>query len=272
MRLRLAVSAAALSLLALLGAGQARAAAEVHRLNLVLAGIPTQVDGGDMNDYIDFYNKTRLELPPRGYEGLPRIGFTWAFDAEARYFVRPNFALAVGLGQVRAGQRKEYLPAIAEGITVHAEVLTVPIHVGGAYYLQPYNQGDFQARFYVGAGLIQYAYTRATFQQVLTGAENDSVLRAAFAPGTFKAVLTQDAPGYYLESGAHMFFASSLSMMIGVVYRNGVLRNALLETYEVNGTTQTGSTPGPVQSNSKGGPFKLDVSGIGLKMAVGIGF
>ena len=37
----------------------------------------------------------------------------------------------------------------------------MPVHVGGAYYLQPYNQGDFQARAYVGGGLVQYTYTRA---------------------------------------------------------------------------------------------------------------
>jgi hypothetical protein len=271
MRFRLAVVAAlAGSLAALLCAGQARAAAEVHRLSLMISGIPSQVQGGDFNDYIDRYNATRLEVPTRAYEGLPHIAFTWVFDGELRYFVRPNFAVTAGVSQIRVGQKKEYLPAISQGITVRGEILSVPIHVGGAYYAQPYNQGDFQARAYVGGGLMQYTYSRATFEQVLTAP--DSALVAGFPPGSFKQVLTQDAPGYYLEGGAHMFFAARWSMMVGVIYRSGILRDTRLESYYVNGQRQPGQNPGAVQVNSKGKPYVLDMSGVGAKLALGIGF
>ena len=56
-----AVSAVVCSLVALLVAGQARAAADVHRFNLVFSGNPTQIVGGDFNDALDVYNKTRLD-------------------------------------------------------------------------------------------------------------------------------------------------------------------------------------------------------------------
>ena len=43
----------------------------------------------------------------------------------------------------------------------------MPVHVGAAYYLQPYNQGDFQARMFFGGGLMQYTYSRASFGQTV---------------------------------------------------------------------------------------------------------
>src|SRR5690349_20665379 len=88
MRFRLAaVSAVVFLLAALMCAGQARAAAEVHKLSLVLTAMPTQVNGGDFNDAIDQYNKVALR--PFGLEELKKISFTWSYDAELRYFVRP---------------------------------------------------------------------------------------------------------------------------------------------------------------------------------------
>jgi hypothetical protein len=269
MRFRLAaLSAVACFVFALGFAGEARAAAEVHRLSLVISGIPTQVAGGDFNDLVDRYNA--VYLTPKGLENLPHIQFTWAFDAEMRYFVRPSFAIAAGVTQLRATQNKEFLPAIAQSIGVRGEVLTVPVHVGVAYYLQPYNQGDFQARAYVGGGLMQYTYTRATLSQSLNGA--DSLLTYSFFPGSFREVFTQDSPGYYLEAGGHMFFASRFSIMLGVIVRSGQLREARIETAEINGNPVGYPNPGPVATNTKGQPFMLDVGGVGLKMALGIGF
>ncbi|MCC6348887.1 MAG: hypothetical protein IT347_04745 [Candidatus Eisenbacteria bacterium] len=263
-----AVPGAVLVCLLALSAGRARAAAEVHRLNLMLSGIPTSVAGGDFNDAIERYNK--LKLDPVGYEHLEKIAFTWAFDGELRYFVRPNFAVTAGISHLRAGQRKEFLPSITTGINLHTEVLTVPVHVGAAYYLQPYNQGDFQARAYFGAGMVQYTHTRARFEQVLSMATFDSTLYAN-SGGTQRYSLTQDAPGYYVEGGGHMFFASRFSAMVGVVYRSGVLRGMVLDAADQDGVPT--STPRyTAVLNPDGSPYKLDVSGIGVKLAVGIGF
>src|SRR6516164_2938851 len=110
MRLRLAASAVVFLLAALFCAGQARAAAEVHKLSLVLSGMPTQINGGDFNDEISHYNEVALR--PFGLEELKKIGFTWAYDMELRYFVRPSFAVSAGLSQIRAIQKQEFLPAI----------------------------------------------------------------------------------------------------------------------------------------------------------------
>ena len=261
------VLGAALLLCTLLPAGEARAAAEVHRLSLMLSGIPSQVNGGDFNESIDEYNTTHLD--PRGYERIQHLQFAWAYDAELRYFVRQNFAVTAGLAQLRVAQRKEFLPALSQAINVRAEILTVPVHIGGAYYLQPYNQGDFQARAYFGAGLVSYAFSKATFEQVLTNP--DSVLNAQMG-GSFKAVLTQDAPGFYAEGGAHMFFASRWSVMVGAIYRTGQLRNALLSAYEINGTRLDIPPPGVPVNNPKGRPLMIDVGGLGAKMTIGFGF
>lgn len=254
--------------LAALNAGQARAAAEVHRLNLVLSGIPTSVNGGDFNDVIDLYNERLLD--PIGYERLKSLSFTWMFDGELRYFVRPNFAVTAGVSHMRAGERKEFLPSITTGVNLHTEILTVPVHVGGAYYMQPYNQGDFQARAYVGAGLMQYTHSRVRFEQVLTMSNYDSAL-VARTGGTQRYSLTQDAPGYYVEAGGHMFFASRFSAMIGVVYRSGVLRGMRLESADVNGVPSPDPRYTEVR-NPDGTEFQVDLGGIGVKMAVGIGF
>ena len=69
------IAAAASLVAALVAAREARAAAEVHRFNLVLSAIPTQIDGGDFNTTIDFINRTALD--PRGLEGMKRVTFAW---------------------------------------------------------------------------------------------------------------------------------------------------------------------------------------------------
>jgi len=262
------VLGAALVCLAALSAGQARAAATVHRLNLVISGIPTSVNGGDFNDAIDQYNERLLD--PIGYERLKSLSFTWAFDAELRYFVRPNFAVTAGVSHLRVEERKEFLPSITTGVNLHTEILTVPVHVGAAYYLQPYNQGDFQARAYFGGGLMQYTHTRARFEQVLTMAQYDSAL-VNYTGGSQRYSLTQDAPGYYAEAGAHMFFASRFSAMVGVIYRSGVLRGMRLDHADVNGVPTTDPRYSEVR-NADGSEFQVDVGGVGVKLAVGIGF
>lgn len=262
------VLGAALLCLAVMPVGEARAAAEVHRLNLVISGIPTSVNGGDFNEEIDRFNQRLLD--PIGYERLQSLSFTWAFDAELRYFVRPNFAVTAGITQMRVGERKEFLPSITSAVNLHTEILTAPVHVGAAYYMQPYNQGDFQARAFVGGGMLQYTHSRVRFEQVLSMTTYDSVL-VNRTGGSYRYSLTQDAPGYYVETGAHMFFASRFSALVGIVYRSGMLRGMRLEEARANGQ------PVPVPEytevrNPDGTEYQVDVGGIGVKLAVGIGF
>ena len=265
MRFRTAAGLAGfLVLAALLSAGRAMASAEVHRLSLVLSGSPTQLKGGDINDAIDTYN--RVALAPIGNEPLKHIQFTWAYDVELRYFVRPSFAVAAGVSQIRGQQRKQFLPAIGSSWDIAAEVISAPVHVGAAYYLQPYNQGDFQARMFFGAGLMQYTYARATFGQTFTGA---GIPPAA----TFHYGLTQDGPGYYLEGGGHMFFASHWSVLIAGTYRSGKISAAQYDELTVSGTPVPlppgSSVPG---YNSKGQPFTIDMGGAGVRFAAAYGF
>lgn len=263
---------AALLLLAAFAARDARAAADVHRLSLMLSGIPTQVNTGDFNDDIDRYNT--LKLDPRGWDRLGHLQFTWGYDAELRYFVRPNFAVAAGVSQIKVEETKTFLPALAQGVEFHTQLITAPVHIGAAYYLQPYNQGDFQARAFIGGGLMQYVYTRASFAMFLTNP--DSVLSdpANFGP-SFRKVATQDGPGYYVEGGGQMFFASRYSVLISAMYRSGELRGStvdIVEGYNGRSTVWPGATPGQVLTNTKGRIHKLDPGGIGVRMSLGIGF
>lgn len=262
------VLGAALVCLTALTADQARAAATVSRLSLVLSGIPTSINGKEFNDEIEVFNKTKLD--PIGYENLKKLTFGWMFDGELRYFVRPNFAVSAGVSHLRVAEDREFLPSISTGVTLHTEILTVPLHVGGAYYLQPYNQGDFQARAFFGAGLMQYTYNRIRFQQTLSMSTYDSAL-VANSGGSYHYSLTQDAPGYYLEGGGHMFFASRLSALISVNYRSGRLRAMRLQSAEFNGAPP----PVPLYSEVKGSDgseYYVDLGGVGVRMAVAIGF
>jgi hypothetical protein len=253
-RPRLAVLAA-LVLGLVLAPATVRAAVEVHRLNLALSAVPTQVKAGDFNDVVTFYNNTVLN--PVGFEPLEKVSFSWLFDAELRYFVTRSLSVNAGVGHLRASTSREYLPALVTSINVRADLITVPVHIGAAYYLQPYNQGDFQARMFFGGGLVQYTHSRMIFEQALAGV--DSTTNANLG-GSFKLQGTNDAPGYYVEGGVHMFFASRYSVLLSALYRSGEVQGLVDE--------RTGQT---VLNPKTGKPAGLDVSGVGLRMAAVIG-
>jgi hypothetical protein len=247
---------AALVLGLVLAPSAARAAAEVHRLNLALSAVPTQVKAGDFNDVVTYYNNTVLS--PLGFDPLDKVSFSWMFDAELRYFVTRSLSVNAGVGHLRAKTAKEYLPAIASSINIHADLITVPVHLGASYYLQPYNQGDFQARMFMGGGMVQYTHSRVIFEQTLSGADSASTANLG---GSFKIQGTNDAPGYYLEGGVHMFFAARYSLMLSALYRSG----------EVQGIIEENTAEALVNPIS-GKPLMLDVSGLGLRLSANIGF
>ncbi len=254
-RPRLAVFAA-LVLGLVLAPSPVRAAADVHRLNLALSAIPTSVKAGDFNDVLTFYNGAVLS--PRGLDPLDKVSFSWLFDAELRYFVTRSLSVNAGVGHLRASSSKEYLPALVTSINVRADLITVPVHLGASYYLQPYNQGDFQARMFMGGGLVQYTHSRVIFEQALAGADSATTAQLG---GSFKIEGTNDAPGYYLEGGVHMFFASRYSVLLSALYRSGEVQGMIEEN-----TAEALSNP------ISGKPLMLDVSGIGLRLSANIGF
>jgi hypothetical protein len=255
-------------------APQAMAAAEVHRLNLVISAIPSQINGGGMNDLLARYNE--YPLGARGLENLDKVTFGWLFDAEWRYFARPNFALCAGVGQLKTETKQEYLPGIATDINLRGEVLSVPIHLGGLYYLAPYTQGDFQARAFLGGGLISLTATRALFSVYELGLERDTTFLTSLG-GTQRLVGTGDSPGFYAEMGAHLFFAARYSVMIGAIYRSAVVRDLIPEgalvvpVYDLDMKRNVlrpliGRDGKPIHIRS------VDLGGLGVRMAVGIGF
>lgn len=229
------------------GAGRAHAAAEVHKFSLVLSAIPTQIMGGDFNDRIDLVNEA--QLLPRGLEGLDKITNGWQFDAELRYFMRPNFAVAAGVGQLRSKSRRQYSFTRTDDVTVTAEMLSAPIHLGGDYYFTPYNQGDFQARAYVGGGLLSLTNTHASIT---------TVAQTSVGGGTFSTLDAGDAPGWYAETGAHMFFAVRYSVMLGLIYRSAVV--GYTGTY-IDGQLEKVNVP-----------QTIDTGGAGARMSFAIGF
>lgn len=253
-RNRIAVLIALASIGLLAQTRETSAAAEVHRFNLVIAGNPTSIDGGGFNDRLDEFNDTMLT--PRGLERLKSLKFGWLFETSFMYFVRPNVAVRAGVGQLRTQSQREFLPALDQTIQLRAEILSVPVLVGGAYYLQPYNQGDFQARAYFGAGFESLVYNRARFQSVEVATDPGTTLG-----GTYVVEGRRDSPGYYLETGVHMFFAVRHSVMLAATYRSAHIRDM-----NVTLTTPGGSVL-PL-----GNLFDLDTSGVGGRMALAIGF
>ncbi len=144
-------------------------------------------------------------------------------------------------------------------IQYQAEVITAPVHLGGAYYLPAYNQGDFQARWYLGAGLHSLTHTRARFLAVEANTDSTHTLG-----GNAKFVARRDSPGYYLETGVHMFFASRYSVILGGQYRSAMIRQAVGEQeVRVPGVGTVRQQLGPV--------FDLDLSGVSGKLAIAIG-
>jgi hypothetical protein len=255
---------AALTLVALAAtaahAPRAWASADVHKLSLVISAIPGSVQGSGFNDLVADYNS--IHLAPKGLEGIDAIAFAWTFGADLHYFVRQNVAMDMGVGQMRSGQKREYLPALTEDIQIRTEVLSVPVHVGADYYFTPYNQGDFQARAYLGGGVMSSLLNKVLMEQVETNADT---LTSLGGSGRWEAKL--NTPGYYMEAGVHMFFASKFSVMLGAIYRSVVVRDMTGVNTTVPGSKS--STPITLLPET---PFTLDLSGLGMKMAIGIGF
>jgi len=245
------------------------AAAEVHRLSLVLSSNPTQLVARDVNDQLDDYN--RIVLETRGLQGIDKLTFAWYHQADFRYFVRPNITVSAGFGQLRTMTTREFLPRIGQRIQHRAEVLSVPVHVGAAYYLAPYNQGDFQARAYLGGGFTHYTSNKVIFERLEFNTDTLTTLGPpeSFRLNSFRLTGDRDGPGYYLEAGAHMFFAVRYSVMLGVIHRSAKIRN-VARTFE----TLDRATGNPVTSNATetAETFSLDLGGVGVRMAVGIGF
>jgi hypothetical protein len=235
----------------------ARAAAEVHKLNLVLNAIPTSIAGGDFNDVT--IKAINANLNRRGLETLDNISYGWMFGAELRYFLRPNFAVAAGVGQLRSTSKREYTFSRSDDVTIRAEILSVPIHVGGDYYFTPYNQGDFQARAYVGGGILSLTNTYGKTAAVSNTTVNPGVVTGRYAG---------DAPGWYFEVGAHMFFAVRYSLMLGAIYRSAMVQSVGVYSNVVNGVP-TYPDERLQQTNYA---YKLDTSGAGARMSVAIGF
>lgn len=248
MRIRHAVVPAVLALSLAVRVPAVFAAAEVHRFNLALSAVPTSIAASDFNDQITFINRTQLQ--PRGLEPLKKIQFSWLFDAEMRYFVRQNVAVTVGVSQLKARTKQTYLPGIGQSIDIQAAVTSVPVHAGMAYYLAAFNQGDFQARAYFGAGFSSVVYNRASIEVIASGITPDPSSRTTG---------TNDGPGYYGEFGAHMFFASRYSVMLSAMYRDNKIRNLIDED------------TGLPMTDPSGRPLTLDVGGAGFRMALGIG-
>jgi hypothetical protein len=247
----LALAAAAMSLT--IRTPQAFAAAEEHRFNLVLSATPSSIDGGSLNDQINRFNIVALR--PGGRESLDKLTFGWLFQGKASYLVRQNLAVSLGVGQIRSSARREYLPALQQSANVSAELISVPVDLGLAYYMAPYNQGDFRARAFVGGGVTSAVYNRATFEIVSSVTDPADPLSSQI-----KEVAMRDAPGWYGEVGVHMFFASRFSILLSGLYRE-------LRVDELVSDPERAAV-----ADWQGKPFSLDLSGAGVKGAVGIGF
>jgi hypothetical protein len=242
-------------ILGLLGSvARVDAAATVHRFNLELGLGASQIAANNYNKQNEFLNRNVLEA--NGLKGYDRLTFSFLYDMGFRFFVRPNVALRAGVGQMRAQSKLEYLPAIGADIQLRTEIFSVPMHLGADYYFAPYNQGDFQARGFVGGGLLNTVTNRVLYQTYSVGLP-PQVTQFGYGNAKFE----RDAPGWYGEAGVHMFFAMRYSVVI-----NGYYRSA-----KASGLVLTNSDT-PVYNFTDGKPYELDLSGIGGRGGFCIGF
>lgn len=246
--------APALILALLAFAPRAEAAATVHRFNFEIGGGATQISANNYNAQNEFLNRAFIE--PRGLDGFNAATMSFLYDVGFRFFVRPNVALRVNVGQMKTQDKREYLPAIRQDIQLRSEILSVPMQIGGDYYFAPYNQGDFQARAFVGAGVLNTVENRVLFQSFESGTDASTTLF-----GNLKTMAQKDSPGWYGEVGVHMFFAIRYSVVMNAYYRSAKTR----------GLVQSG-TNAPVTNLTNGQPYDLDLSGVGGRGALCIGF
>ena len=236
-------------------APEARAAAEVHKLNLLFSSNPSSLTGREYRDFVNEWNRRYLE--PKDLKGLDAISMGWIHEAELRYFVTPNVAIGAGVGQLRVESRQEYLPRISQRIELRTNVVSVPVHVGATYYLAPYNQGDFRARAYFGAGVLSATNSKVFFEQLEFNTDTLTTLG-----GSGRITGRGDAPGFYLEMGAHMWFATRLSVMLGATYRSMDVRVLRYETVAVLPDGREIPATPPIR------PPSLDLGGVGVRFAV----
>ena len=236
-------------------APEAQAQAEFHKLNLMFSGNPSSFKAEDYKDFISEYNER--VLVPHVLKEMDQISWGWRFEAELRYFATPNFAISAGVGQLKTENRQEYLPRISQRIEVTTNIVSAPIHVGGSFYFSPYNQGNFRARAYLGAGVMAHTNSKVFFEQLEFNTDSATTLG-----GSYRLKGRGEAPGYYAEFGAHMWFATRLSIILGVTYRSADMTNLRYDTVAISPSgVETPFTP----------PFKpetLDLTGIGARFAV----
>ena len=251
-------------------AGRARdasAAAEVHKLNFLISGNPSSLAATSYNDLINSYNSNVLD--PRGYENLKSMHFGWFFQGQLRYFVRQNITVDVGWGNLVDDQKKEYLPRISQSIDIDTHIQTDVWNAGASYYLQPFNSGDFQARMYFSAGLLSLSNTELKFAKNELNTDSTTTLGSATGNTTrynYDVKGKQEGPGWYLEGGAHMFFAARYSVMLGIMYRSMTASAVPLVLTEAAPGGPTYTQPAP------SGPVDADLSGISARMGICIGF
>ena len=235
-------------------APRAHAAATIHRFNIEIGGGASQIAANDYNAQNEFINQNFIE--PRGLQGFDAATFSFLYDVGVRFFLKQNVALRVNVGQMRTQNKREYLPAIRQDIAIRSEILSVPMQIGADYYFAPYNQGDFQARAFVGGGLLNTVENRVLFQSYENGTDPTTTLF-----GSFETTAQRDSPGWYSEVGVHMFFALRYSVVMNAYYRSAKAR----------GLVQTG-TNSPRLNFTDGRPYELDLSGLGARGALCIGF
>lgn len=236
----------------------AQAQAEFHKLNLMFSANPSSFKAEDYKSFIDDYNER--VLIPHDLKPLDKISWGWRFEAEVRYFVTNSVAISAGAGQLRTEQRQEYLPRISQRIEVRTNVVSAPVHVGASYYFTPYNQGNFRARAYLGGGLMAHTNSKVFFEQLEFNTDTTTTLG-----GSARLKGRGESPGYYAEFGAHMWFATRLSVMLGMTYRSADMEVLRYDTVAIRPDgVELPYTP-PIK------PETLDLSGISARFAILIG-
>jgi len=220
----------------------------VKRFGVALYAMPTSMSLSDFNDGIDRVNQSSTAF---GFAPIGKVHWSTQFGLEGRFMATKKWVVTAGFGRIRKVSKLDLLPQVGTQVLVVGSIITVPRNLGLDYYFAPKTSGDVTLRPFVGAGYLSLVETKA---KLGGGATVGGVTTGTFVRPT------GEGSGFYVESGMHVMLASKYSLILNGLYRRAKVSQVIEET------------TGQRVLNPDGSPFKLDVSGFGLRLAMQIGF